>query len=210
MAEKKKPVEKEETSKKTEITIAKKKPAPIRKPQKVPYVLAPTVPSDLYQAFDDTFERFRSDFEDVIFPSFWDKAMTLLPETRIPAIDLEDNEKDYRMKAEMPGFKKEDIEIDVSDTSVVVTGAAGWKYDKKEHEYLCKERACKTFYRVVDLPEEIKLRRSHSRPDRGHFANYASQKKPKTKTKSKSIINSKFSIFFQKMKTSIFIPKTIK
>ena len=33
---------------------------------------------------------------------------------------------------------------------------AGWKYDKKEHEYVCKERACKSFYRVVDLPEAIK------------------------------------------------------
>ena len=77
MAEKKKPVEKEETSKKTEITIAKKKPAPIRKTSKRDPCFSPNVPSDLYQAFDDTFERFRSDFEDVIFPSYWDKAMTL-------------------------------------------------------------------------------------------------------------------------------------
>lgn len=185
MADKKKPVEKEETSKKTEITIAKKKVAPIRKPQRVPYVLAPTVPSDLYQAFDDTFERFRSDFEDVIFPSFWDKAMTLLPETRIPAIDLEDNEKDYRMKAEMPGFKKEDIEIDVSDTSVVVTGAVGWKYDKKEHEYLCKERACKTFYRVVDLPEEIKSDEVTADLTEGVLQITLPKKNPKQKRKVK-------------------------
>ena len=156
MAEKKKSVEKEETSKKTEITIAKKKPSAIRKTQKTTHVLAPIDPSDLYEAFDDTFERFRRDFEDVIFPSYWDKAMSILPETRIPVVDVEDNEKDYRLKAEMPGFKKEDIEIDVDDNSVAITGAVGWKYDKKEHEYLCKERACKTFYRVMDLPEEIK------------------------------------------------------
>ena len=141
---------------KTEITIAKKKPSSISKAPKRTSVLAPVDPSDLYQAFDDTFERFRRDFEDVIFPSYWDKAMSILPETRVPAVDFEDNEKDYRLKAEMPGFKKEDIEIDVDDNSVVITGTVGWKYDKKEHEYLCKERACKTFYRVVDLPEEIK------------------------------------------------------
>jgi len=155
MTEKKKPVEKE-ASKKNEITIAKKKSPSTRKPQNKSYVLAPTVPSDLYRAFDDTFERFRRDFQDVIFPSFWDKAMDLLPETRIPVVDLEDNEKDYRLKAEMPGFKKEEIEIDVDDNSIIITGTAGWKYDKKEHEYLCKERACKTFYRIVDFPEEIK------------------------------------------------------
>ncbi|HYA77185.1 MAG TPA: Hsp20/alpha crystallin family protein [Verrucomicrobiae bacterium] len=157
MTEKKKPAEKEEPSKKTEITIAKKKPASISKVHRKPAVLAPVVPSDLYEAFDDTFERFRKDFEDVIFPSYWDKAMALLPETRVPAVDLEDNGKDYCLKAEMPGFKKEEIEIDVDNNSVVITGTAGWKYDKKEHEYICKERACKTFYRIVDLPEEIKV-----------------------------------------------------
>jgi HSP20 family protein len=83
--------------------------------------------------------------------------MSILPETRVPVVDVEDNEKDYRLKAEMPGFRKEDIEIDVDGNSVVITGTVGWKYDKKEHEYLCKERACKTFYRIVDLPEEIKV-----------------------------------------------------
>jgi HSP20 family protein len=156
VAEKQKPVEKEETSKKTEITIAQKKPTSIRKRQNKSFVLAPTGPSDFYEAFDDTFERFRKEFEDVVFPSYWDKAMSLLPETRVPAIDLEDNEKGYILKAEMPGFKKEGIEIDVDNNTVVITGTAGWKYDKKAHEYLCKERACKTFYRIVDLPEEIK------------------------------------------------------
>jgi HSP20 family protein len=70
-------------------------------------------------------------------------------------MDLEDNGKEFVLKAEMPGFKKENIEIDVQDNYVAITGDVGWKYDKKEHEYLCKERACKTFYRTVDLPEEV-------------------------------------------------------
>ena len=157
MTEKEKPVEKEETSRKTEIAITKRQPASIGKLKKIPFALAPTDYSDLYQAFDDTFERFRKDFEDVIFPSYWDKAMSLVPEIRVPAVDLEDSEKDYRLKAEMPGFKKEDIEINVDDYSVIIVGTVGWKYDRKEHEYLCKERACKTFYRTVELPEAIKV-----------------------------------------------------
>ncbi len=185
MSEEKKPVEKKETTKKTEITIAKKKAASIRKPQKVPYALAPTEPLDLYQAFDDTFERFRRDFEDVIFPSYWDKAMSLLPETRVPAVDLEDNEKDYRLKVEMPGFKKDEVEIDVDENSVVITGTAGWKYDKKEHEYLCKERACKTFYRIVDLPEEIKADQVMANLSEGVLEITLPKKIPKQKRKVK-------------------------
>ena len=185
MAENKKPVEKEETSKKNELAITKKKPSSIRKPQKIPYALASVDPSDLYQAFDDTFERFRSDFEDVIFPSFWDKAMALMPETRVPAVDLEDNEKDYRLKAEMPGFKKGDVEIDVNDNSVIITGTVEWKYDKKDHEYLCKERACKTFYRIVDLPEEIKVDEVTADLTDGVLAITLPKKTPKQKRKVK-------------------------
>ncbi|HUK85794.1 MAG TPA: Hsp20/alpha crystallin family protein [Candidatus Acidoferrum sp.] len=157
MTEKKKPVENETTSKKTELAITKKKTATIAKSPKKQIALAPTSTSDLYEAFDETFERFRNDFEDLLFPSTWANTLSLMPETRVPTMDLEDRGKDFLIKAEMPGFKKENIEIDVQDNFVVITGEAGWKYDKKEHEYLCKERACKTFYRTIDLPEEIKV-----------------------------------------------------
>ena len=57
----------------------------------------------------------------------------------------------------MPGFKKQDIVIEVQDDAIAITGTAGWKYDEKGQLYICKERACKTFYRRIELPEEIKV-----------------------------------------------------
>jgi HSP20 family protein len=155
MPEKKKLAEGEET-KKTEVAVTKKKALASRKPKEKPTVIAPSAPLDLWRAFDDVFGRFRSDFEDLLFPSYWD-TLSLMPEMRVPAVDLEDREKDYLLKAEMPGFKKEDIEIEVKEDSVEITGKAGWKYDKKAQAYICKERACESFYRMVELPEEIKV-----------------------------------------------------
>jgi HSP20 family protein len=157
MTEKKKPAEEKEPSKKAEIAVTKKKPTIISKPSKKTSVLEPASPSDLWQAFDDTFKRFRDDFEDIFFPPSWVKAFSFIPETRVPAVDLQDREKDYLLKAEMPGFKKEDIEIEVQDDSIAITGTAGWKYDEKGQLFICKERACKTFYRRVELPEKIKV-----------------------------------------------------
>ena len=154
MPKKKRQTEGEE-SKKTEVAVTAKK-APAAKTRQKPTALAPVAPLDLWRAFDDVFGRFRSDFEDLLFPSYLDTALTLLPETRVPAVDLEDREKDFILRAEMPGFKKEEIEIQVKDDSVEITGEAGWKYDKKEQAYICKERACQSFYRTVELPEEIK------------------------------------------------------
>jgi HSP20 family protein len=156
MSKKKKTAEDEET-KKTEVAVATKKVPASKKPKEKPTALAPAAPQDRWRVFDGAFERFRSDFEDLLFPSYWDRALSLLPETRVPAVDLEDREKDYLLKAEMPGFKKEDIEIEVKEDSVEITGAAGWKYDKKAKAYICKERACESFYRMVELPEEIKV-----------------------------------------------------
>jgi HSP20 family protein len=181
MSEKKKTAEEEAASKKTELSITKKKQSAISKPQKKPSVVAPTAPLDLYQAFDDTFERFRNDFEDLLFPSTW----ALMPETRVPAMDLEDRGKDFFLKVEMPGFKKENIEIDVQDDFVAITGEVGWKYDRKEHEYLCKERACKTFYRTVDLPEEIKVDEVTANLTEGLLEITLPKKTPKQKRKVK-------------------------
>jgi HSP20 family protein len=155
MAEKKKSSELE-AAKKNEVAVASKKAPASRNPRKKPTAMAPAAQADLWDAFDDVFGRFRSDFEDLLFPSYWDTTLSLIPETRVPAVDLEDREKDYLLKAEMPGFKKEDIEIEVQDDSIVITGNVGWKYDKKAQDYICKERACQSFYREVELPEKIK------------------------------------------------------
>jgi HSP20 family molecular chaperone IbpA len=157
MSENKKPAKAEEPTKKTEVAVTKKKRAALSKPPEKTIVLAPATSSDLWQAFDDTFARFRDDFEDLLFPANWPTVFPIIPEIRVPTVDLEDREKDYLLKAEMPGFKKEDIEIEVQDNSITISGTAGWKYDKKTQAYLCKERACKSFYRTVELPEEIKV-----------------------------------------------------
>jgi len=154
---KKKESTKGEETKKTEVAVTTKKAPASKKAKEKPTAIAPAAPLDLWRAFDDVFGKFRSDFEDLLFPSYWDRALSLLPEMRVPAIDLEDREKDYLLKAEMPGFKKEDIEIEVKEDSVEITGKVGWKYDKKAQAYICKERACESFYRMVELPEEIKV-----------------------------------------------------
>jgi len=138
----------------TKVPVEKKKTIVARKKEN-PFVVAP-VQSDLWRAFDDIFETFRQDFEDLLFPSPLTRAYPMLPENRVPLIDLEDRGEDYMLKAEMPGFKKEDIEIEVQEDSVEITGRVGWKYDKKAKGYICKERACESFYRIVQLPEEIK------------------------------------------------------
>jgi len=172
-----------EETKKTKLAVPTKKVSVYRKPRKKTAAIAPAGQQDLWQAFDDTFTRFRSDFEHLLFPPYWTEIFPFIPETRVPAVDLEDREKEYLLKAEMPGFKKEDIEIEVQDDSIAITGNAGWKYDEKGQLYICKERACKTFYRTVQLPEEIKKDDATASLSEGVLEIKLPKKTPKQKRK---------------------------
>jgi HSP20 family protein len=179
MTENKKTVQNKEPTKKSEITVAKKPPQSIKPVKRKSAITKPQ--QDVWKAFDETFNRFRKDFENLLFPSF--DLFAELPETRIPAVDLEDRGKDYLLKAEMPGFKKEDIEINVQDDGVEISGVTGWKYNQKEQAYICKERACKSFYRYVDLPEEIKVDDVNAKISEGVLEITLPKKAPKQKRK---------------------------
>ena len=146
-----------ETSKPSEIAISKNKTPEKKKKTKEASAIKPASQQDLWRAFDDAFENFRNDFENLLFPVNIDSVLAQVPQVRVPAVDLEDKEKEYLLKAEMPGFKKEEVEISVTEDGVEISGMAGWKYSEKEQDYICKERACRSFYRYVDLPEEIKV-----------------------------------------------------
>ncbi len=116
-----------------------------------------TTQIDIDQAFDQAISRFRRDFDNLLFPSEEIVLLPDFPEVRTPAVDLQNREKDFVLKAEMPGFKKDEIEINVQEDGVEISAISGWKYEQKEEAYICRERACNSFYRYVDLPEEVKV-----------------------------------------------------
>ena len=157
-----KSTEKKETGQqeKKEVAVSEKKEIAAVKPERRPTALAPRTSPSLWRDFDRVFDRFRKDFEDLLWPTERSlaRAFSVMPavETRVPYVDLEDRGKDFLVKAEMPGFKKEDVEIQVQDNSVEIRGTTGWKYDDKTKNYICKERECESFYRMIGLPEEIK------------------------------------------------------
>ena len=122
--------------------------------------IVPRRSPEFMRDFDRVFERFRSDFEDMLWPSerVFRRAFSVLPgaEMRALHVDLEDRGKDFLLKAEMPGFKKEDVEIEVQEDSVEIRGETGWKQEDEKKNYVVKERGSESFYRIIRLPEEIR------------------------------------------------------
>jgi HSP20 family protein len=74
-----------------------------------------------------------------------------------PEIDV--FEKDNRLftKVDLPGLKKEDVKVEVTDGYLTISGERKAEAEeKKENFYRC-EREFGTFYRTVPLPEGVKF-----------------------------------------------------
>ena len=72
----------------------------------------------------------------------------------MPSVDLEDRGKEYRLTVDLPGFTKENVEIEVSDDSVVIHRKKTVEEEEKKKNYLRQEKAAQPFYRRVPYPRK--------------------------------------------------------
>jgi HSP20 family protein len=168
-------------SRKKARSSEKKEKVPIIPKQRPPSMLEPYRSSDHWMEFDRAFERFRRDFEDLLWPS--ELPMMREIETRMPAVDLEDRGDKYVMSAEVPGFKNDEIEINVWDSSVEISGCRETTQDEESKGYVRKERSSESFYRRMDLPEEVKVENAEANLKNGILELVLPKKVPKKKKK---------------------------
>jgi HSP20 family protein len=146
--------------KKEETAPQKKTIVPTSVKKRPPSMIEPRRESELWMDFDQAFERFRRDFERTLWPHEHG-VLARLPdladmETSIPYVDLEDKGDRFVLSAEAPGFKKDEIDINICGNSVEISGCKEEAVDEKKKNYVRKERMSESFYRTMTLPEEIK------------------------------------------------------
>lgn len=89
----------------------------------------------LYNMFDDFFND---------FPLF-SKANDM-------KIDVRQTDKEYLIDAELPGMKKDNINIDVEENQLIISAYEQEEQEKKEQNYIHKERTFSSQRRAVYLP----------------------------------------------------------
>ncbi|HEY7563220.1 MAG TPA: Hsp20/alpha crystallin family protein [Gaiellaceae bacterium] len=72
----------------------------------------------------------------------------------LPAADVYETEDEYVVELEVPGFEEKELEIEVTDHTVCVTGRREEEKEKKEKTYRLHERLEKSFERRFQLPAE--------------------------------------------------------
>ena len=108
--------------------------------------------SELERLFDEIETDFfgRSTF----FPTFRPFGSLAHPH-RVARTDIVDTGPAYRFETELPGVAKENVEIRVRGSTVEVKSKTAAESEKKDAEYLHRERSVQSFYRAVELPEPV-------------------------------------------------------
>jgi len=75
--------------------------------------------------------------------------------TRIPYVDVIDSDSEYVVKAELPGLKRETLNIQVGTNELSLTAESNVEKEEKGKTYLHRERAFSTFRRNFGFAESI-------------------------------------------------------
>jgi HSP20 family protein len=114
-----------------------------------PFAMLREVASDLERAFERPFgTAFR-------WPSFRDASHD--GAEWAPQIDVFERDNRLVTKVDLPGLKKEDVKVEVTDGHLAISGERKSETEEsKDNVYRC-ERSYGSFYRAVPLPEGAKL-----------------------------------------------------
>ncbi len=106
--------------------------------------------------FVDPFEEIRRMQERLnrLFEEF--SVMPELRETKLSMpVDVIDEGEQVRVIADIPGFRKEDIEVYFEDGDLVIKAERSEETEEKGRDYIRRERRMGKLYRRIPLPADV-------------------------------------------------------
>jgi len=91
-----------------------------------------------------------------LFENFFDEALTRPQAEWHPAVDVLESANEYIIRAELPGMRKEDINVEVNEGKLVLTGERKSEKPAEGVNYRHVERVAAKFWRSFSLPESVK------------------------------------------------------
>ena len=103
----------------------------------------------------DPFKKIRK--QETSLSKFFDSNMEFDSFIRSPLLDIKDEGDKLKIIAELPGIKKQDLDIDLTANQLTLKAKADVKKEEKSKKkgYYSKERKFNSFFRSIKLPEEI-------------------------------------------------------
>jgi len=93
----------------------------------------------------------------------WPKSEGLV----IPSIDLYDRKTEIVAKIELPGVRREDIDLTITKDTLTLKGEIKKDDDVQEEDYYTSERMIGSFSRTIALPFEVESEKAQATMNNG-------------------------------------------
>ena len=125
-----------------------------------------TLPTQTRSAAPDVFQSFRNEMDRLFdrfgFSSFR-RMLDLDPYwgyessfgVTAPAVDVTEDEKAYRIAAELPGMAEKDIDVTVTGDMLVLKGEKRQEHEQKDKNRYLSERSYGAFQRNFSIPDGV-------------------------------------------------------
>ena len=135
---------------------------------------------------DKSIENLRKDMEKA-FSSFPSLHMPSIPKIPQTSCDVIDEGNQFRVKLDVPGVKKNEIKLEVTDNSLEVSADHKESSEEKKKNYLRKERSQVTYYRALPLSSNVVSGQVKAKLVDGVLDITLPKAKPSTTSKKQSI-----------------------
>lgn len=94
---------------------------------------------------------------DKVFDQSWGAADNALPSQRefAPQVDIEETDDFYLFSVDLPGVKREDVKVDVSDGVLRISGQRNFERKVEDKQFYRFERQHGSFDRSFRLPTKV-------------------------------------------------------
>ena len=88
------------------------------------------------------------------FPT-WDENESLMSSAWMPPVDIAEDADRISVTAELPGFKEEDVKVELRGDVLTISGERKRESEKKDRDYRRVERSYGEFRRSFTLPTSV-------------------------------------------------------
>ncbi|OPY37067.1 MAG: Small heat shock protein HSP16.5 [Methanoregula sp. PtaU1.Bin051] len=147
-------------------------------------------PSLFERDIDTIFDDFRRSFDLMMRPYFPLEArmqeLGMMP-VRYAPLDFIDEGDHYMIHAELPGFTKDDVDVQINRDGMSIRAKRETEKEDKKKNYLYRERAYSSFERAVSFPEEVDPAKAEGKMNNGVLELKVPKKEPKPEAKPRKI-----------------------
>lgn len=127
-----------------------------------------------------------------IFNDFFDNDWMFRTNTTSPAVNVIENEKDYKVEVAAPGMTKDDFNIHLTDDSqLVITMEKKNESKNDSSKYLRREFSYSKFQQTLVLPDDVEKDHISASVDNGVLTIDLPKKSQESKAKEHKVIEIK-------------------